>query len=184
MDITTEETPLQALIRELGLHMEATFIPRSCTDNAKATKLHEMKINWRVLVYRQNRHGAITTPYFEGIGHLPAPIRPRDLGHVTTDEYHAIVAGLETGKVRRSRGGFSVTALKPPTITDVLYCLVNDASAIDYPSFEEWAESMGYDADSRSAEATYRACVGTGLALLAMLGSDGLARLRDAFQDY
>jgi len=45
-----------------------------------------------------------------------------------------------------------------PTAFEVMYCLVSDASYADY-SYEEWAESIGYDVDSREAEKTYKACI-------------------------
>ncbi|MHC4429759.1 MAG: hypothetical protein ACYS0D_14330 [Planctomycetota bacterium] len=46
-----------------------------------------------------------------------------------------------------------------PTAADVLSCLVSDAASVEYEdSFEAWAESLGYDTDSRKAERTYKAC--------------------------
>jgi len=46
-----------------------------------------------------------------------------------------------------------------PTAADVLSCLVSDAVSVEQePDFEGWAESLGYDADSRKAERTYKAC--------------------------
>lgn len=45
-----------------------------------------------------------------------------------------------------------------PTVSDVLDSLASDASTVeDCSSFEEWAGEFGYDTDSRSAEATYKA---------------------------
>lgn len=47
----------------------------------------------------------------------------------------------------------------PPTAADVLSCLVSDAVSVEQePDFEGWAESLGYDSDSRKAERVYRAC--------------------------
>lgn len=46
-----------------------------------------------------------------------------------------------------------------PTALEVLECLVRDAAGYrDASSFEEWAEDLGYDTDSREAEKTYNAC--------------------------
>lgn len=46
-----------------------------------------------------------------------------------------------------------------PTAADVLSCLVSDAASVEYEgSFEGWAESLGYDPDSRKAERVYEAC--------------------------
>jgi hypothetical protein len=79
-----------------------------------------------------------------------------------------------------------VTGDKPivPDICDVVACLVSDASAIDCRSFEDWASDLGYDTDSRKAEATYRACLETGLALRASLGNAGFAKLQTACEGY
>lgn len=71
-----------------------------------------------------------------------------------------------------------------PDTLDVIYSLNSDADALNYASFEDWADSFGYDADSRSAEATYRACLEIGLKLRAALGGAGLERLNVIFQDY
>lgn len=45
-----------------------------------------------------------------------------------------------------------------PTVADVLSCLALDASVLKAMTFEDWASDLGYDTDSRQAEATYRAC--------------------------
>jgi hypothetical protein len=45
-----------------------------------------------------------------------------------------------------------------PTAFDVMCCLISDSSCAD-TSYEEWAESIGYDVDSREAEKTYKACI-------------------------
>lgn len=49
---------------------------------------------------------------------------------------------------------------KPPTMADVLSCLLSDASSADQP-FEDWAAYFGYDADSRKAEGIYKECLAT-----------------------
>lgn len=48
-----------------------------------------------------------------------------------------------------------------PKLEDVLYSLANDANELcapTPPTFEEWADAIGYDSDSRKAEKIYRAC--------------------------
>lgn len=44
-----------------------------------------------------------------------------------------------------------------PDLWAVLSCIIRDADCMDY-DFEEWAENLGYDPDSRKAEKTYKAC--------------------------
>lgn len=58
-----------------------------------------------------------------------------------------------------------------PTTADVIACLCLDASAGDQP-FEEWARDMGYDPDSRKAEATYKACYVNAAKIKRLLGDD------------
>jgi len=48
-------------------------------------------------------------------------------------------------------------AASDPTADDVVESLALDSFALSV-SFEEWCADYGYDTDSRSAEATYRAC--------------------------
>lgn len=181
MTDTTESTPLQDLIRELALHMDATFVPRSQTDNAATTKLHEMQIHWKVRIYRENRSADITTSYGMGIGHLPKAVKV-PVSHASADQFSATIKTLETGRYY-SRGG-QLSALPSPSIADVLYALVQDSEVMDYGSFEDWAANLGFDADSRKAESIYRACLDIGLKLRRMLSDAELTKLREAFQDY
>ena len=45
---------------------------------------------------------------------------------------------------------------KPPTIEDVMDCLVKDVEAVDQ-SFDDWCGEFGYDSDPRKAKRIYRA---------------------------
>lgn len=56
-----------------------------------------------------------------------------------------------------------------PTAADVLACVCSDARA-DEQSFEEWCSEYGYDADSRKAEQTYKACAAMGPRVRRFLG--------------
>lgn len=51
----------------------------------------------------------------------------------------------------------SFSKAKPPTIEDVLYCLLSDSDA-NSMSFSEWCDMFGYDNDSLKARKTYDAC--------------------------
>lgn len=56
---------------------------------------------------------------------------------------------------------------KPPTVQDVLGCLISDVT--DEP-FEEWAFNFGFDPDSRSAHQTYKAVLKQTARLKTFLG--------------
>lgn len=66
---------------------------------------------------------------------------------------------------------------KEPTAAEVLDCLALDADAFQADAFEEWAESLGYDTDSRKAHRIYMACRRTGERLLKFLGGDAYDEL-------
>lgn len=185
----------QAAIESLGLTMSATFVPYSRTKDAKSSpNLDDLSLNWTVTIFR-TQNGVlikiITTPYRAGIAHAPAYNDPKcriDMGRGGFSQwgFDRVRAECETGK---TNPGADVLHSVPhetikPNFANVLHCLVSDASAIDYPTFEQWAADMGCDPDSRKAEATYRDGLETGLKLGLALGGDGLRRIRDAFRDY
>lgn len=72
---------------------------------------------------------------------------------------------------------------KPPTTAEVLDCVRSDATTLGDDSetvrygFEEWAEELGYDPDSRRAERTYRAVVDQTERLRGLLGRGAYADL-------
>ena len=66
----------------------------------------------------------------------------------------------------------------------VVWSLLNDARAIDYACFEDWADDYGYDSDSRKAEKIYNDCLAIGLKLRAGLGENLMEKLRDTLLDY
>lgn len=152
--MTPELRPLQALIASLGLKMDAVFIPRSKTPNATETKLHKMQIHWSVKLTREGRNAELTSPYHQGIGHLPKALRPKDLGRVTKRHAERIEQALERGKYSSVGSTYGSKPLPPPAIADVLFCLA------------------------------YHTCLYIGLALRRLLTDVELAALREAFQDY
>lgn len=72
-----------------------------------------------------------------------------------------------------------------PRKNDVLYALLADGAAqFDDLTFEDWAAELGYDTDSRKAEAIYRQCCEIGQAFIRTIGRESIQTLRDEFQDY
>lgn len=60
-----------------------------------------------------------------------------------------------------------------PTAGDVMDCLCSDTASIENTSgFEDWAADLGYDPDSRRAEAIYEQCDEQAGELRAFLGDD------------
>lgn len=183
---TEEETRASdrfALIQKLGLEYSAEFIPFSKSRNAKEKR---PSLNWKVTIKRGNR--SLTTDYMQGYGHIPVIRLAKGNTSVTKDRYVRLVC--EMGRYSEQEVSFedlsfkTKTLLPKPELQDVLYSLVMDANALDYPNFEQWASDYGYEEDSRSAEKIYRACLSTGLELRALIGNDALEKLRDLYQDY
>lgn len=70
---------------------------------------------------------------------------------------------------------------KPPTAAGVLDCVLMDAEA-GVQTFEDFAADFGYDEDSRKAEAIWRACKDTALAVRVLFGPD-YQRVQEARQE-
>lgn len=65
-----------------------------------------------------------------------------------------------------------------PDVESVLYCLAADAQTVhNARSFEEWANDLGYDADSRKAEKIYNACRDEAFELMRWLGGEHYQQL-------
>lgn len=128
------------------------------------------------------RVAPLTTDYMQGIGHVPNYNALK--GPKTTlfnDEYLRSCA--ERGRCGNP-DGIARMPLPAPHAADVLHSLILDSDVLEYGSFEEWASSLGYDEDSRTAEKIYRACLEIALKLRQLLGDELIAKLRDALQEY
>lgn len=201
-DVETTETAgqrIERVARELGLTVEAVFVPFSRSRNAAEKS---PSLNWRVSLKIEPKAGGtrrtvLETDYSAGCGHCPAykgSVKAFGAPNSLMRD-GAIRAECETGRAVRvfdsanSPTGYAVRTLeggKPlmPESADVIASLVLDSDALDCAAFEEWAGNLGYDTDSRSAEKTYRACLEIALALRNGIGEAGLAKLREACQDY
>ena len=173
---------LVELIGNLELAVIPRFVPCSQSRNA-GEKMPSL--NWEVTVQCKGKD-LFTVDYNAGMGHAPSYKNWKGwLG--SARQHDAIVFECENGRPARVAPDGTVYAARQtilPDTIDVIYSLVSDAEAIEYPKFEDWAESFGYDVDSRKAEKVYRQCLEIGLAFRAALGDAGLKTLREAFQDY
>lgn len=204
MDTDTKIDPA-AVMAEMGLTVRSEFVPFSQSRNRNEVEdgrklklagvdgkegalvpMPRYSLNWRVTLIHNGRD-VITTDYSAGIGHIPDYRTPRVY---TVGHHEALVATVETGKNHFTPSGEPTSAFLGkrtelwPDAKDVVASLILDSDVIDFPTFEMWASELGYDADSRKAEATYRACLEIALKIRAAIGDAGMARLRDAFRDY
>lgn len=166
-----------AFYRVFDVAYSAQFVPQSQSRN-KGEK--NPSLNWTITVTRGRM--SITTDYTQGIGHMPGyqQMRRRTLDVAKQEETAA-----ETGKVIPLGTTWKPGKTIPvPSLDDVLYSLVMDASTIDCATYEEFASEYGYDEDSRKGEAIYRAGLEIGLRMRSMFGEEGLTRLRALFEGY
>lgn len=176
---------VNALAHSLGLDMRAVFVPFSQSRNAKPRNGQDkpwQSLNWRVTLTRNGRD-VLETDYSQGTAHTPAHNAPA----ATFDKWQrpqAIALEIETGKRAAAYSGAKPHATaKPipaPALADVLNSLALDSDVLEYASYEDWAASLGYDPDSRSGEATYRACLEIALKMRAAIGEPALTQLREA----
>jgi hypothetical protein len=165
------------------LSLSYEFVPFSRSRNAKEKS---PSLNW-VVTLKRGWRVVLSTDYSAGMAHCPA-YSAKGLGMQNCImRMDAVKRECETGHEGKEIGPFGIYHGKNPIKSDVcsvMYCLVSGAAALDAGGFEGWAADYGYDIDSRSAEATYRACLDTALKLRAGIGDDTLSALREALQDY
>jgi hypothetical protein len=164
---------LERVIKNLGLTIESTFVPWS--QSRRAGEKHP-SLNWKVRLLHNGKLVA-ETDYSAGCGHCPS----YQYGDNSVNHWEEVRRECETGKSNfKTVWGYSILL----DTTDVIYSLVMDSDALNYPTYEEWASEFGYDPDSRKGEAIYRQCLEIALKLRSAIGEDGLKRLNEASQDY
>lgn len=174
---------LKQCIERLGLSISSEFVPFSKSRKAE-TNLRSL--NWIITLVRNGRD-ILTTDYSAGIAHCPAYEASKTKWPMKPDLQRAIDVETETGKRAKTDFGGrpypSCDSIDPNPV-DVIYSLAMESDVIDYAGFEDWAESFGYDTDSRNAEKIYNACLVTALKLRAAIGETAMNALRAAASEY
>lgn len=174
---------LKAAIEQLGLTMSAAYIPWSRTQQASADpKLHysHRSFHWTVTLTRNNRN--MTCPYTMGSHYcIWFDLNGKKVegvpSRVVIAQERALIDLFETGKC-----GLHGKAT-PPDIVGVMYCLLQDASVLDFSCFEDWAGEYGYDLDSRQAEKVYKNCLEHALQLRQLLGEENIRKLNELYYE-
>lgn len=184
MNTQTSNT-LQDFIDSLGLEYAATFQPK---PQPRETVEHP-QLHWLVTLRKGKQ--VIQVPYSEGMGHVegykqfhktPFDKRMAEECYRKTCETGNLYRYNNHGEIWPSVLGHHVQP--PPKLVNVLWCLVQDASVLNYSSYEEWCPELGYDIDSRKGEESYRQCLRQSLALKNILGHDTLEKLTELYQYY
>jgi len=183
-DTLTPTERIDAAVAELGLTLEYKFVPFSQSRNR-----HEKhkSLNWLVTLKRGN--ASFSIDYSAGEAHCPSYKQLWNAKAFDKQQQKEFISrecehGFQFKYMTSTDHYYQTSKAILPTAADVIYSLSIESSVLDESSFEAWADSLGYDKDSRSAEATYRACLDTALKLRAMIGDTGLRLLQDACQDY
>lgn len=176
-----KQPTMQDRVAEFGLSMTAEQVP----ENPNQSKPKKDEKPWEAvhfLVKLTAPNGrTLTTYYSMGIGLLDRHIidnwKPgyADGGFISLKDFKVASSYYARRTLHNERIVKEVRArgLKTfkPEIEDVLNCLAMDASSVENArDFEDFANELGYDSDSRSAEKTYRICQEQARELESLLG--------------
>lgn len=176
--MTKQPERLTQALDALKITTTARFIPWSESRN-KDEKYPSL--NWAVDVYVDGRKILSDVDYMQGSGHCPAYQLPY---RNSIDGSALIRKECETGKEWSPGGITSRRPINPPATHEILYSLILDADVLNYPTFEDWAATFGYDPDSRSAEKIYQQCLALALQLRAGIGEPAFSQLLTETEDY
>lgn len=194
----------QKLIEDNKLSLEAVFVPLSQSRNKdKKNK----SLNWKVTLLK-GTYKILTTDYSKGIGHVPKYIQGGFKLAYDQKQYEQYLSKVtETGKaagtMKRDLQDYSkivkkefykwkpnsyayepIVPIDPPSVEEVLYNLVMDASVLESGGFEGWCFELGFNPDSISHHKIYQECVEIAIKLQGSLGAKLLSDLREAYNDY
>ena len=177
---------LTAYIENLGVAYQAQFVPMiQPQQTIKYPQLH-----WAITLTKGGH--TLTTSFMQGQAHILGYKTFHTTPYATRQANEMYRKTCETGILynhfsetfRWTRRSIGPKVQPPPSLLDILYCLIQDASVLDLASFESWAQEFGYDADSIKAEATYRTCLQQSLELKNLIGRQALEQLQQFYQDY
>ena len=170
------------ILADKGIRAEFTFIPFSKSKNRDS---EDLSLNWSVKVFYKDRE-ILETTLFQGVAHAPVYKQKSKIDKFLYN--NALKKQCESGKEVRFlyKWDFvsTTTNIPTPNVADLIYCLLSDAEAINYPTYECWASEYGYDEDSRKGFDIYHQCLTIGLKLRSGFGESLLNELNDLFVDF
>lgn len=168
-----KKSEIKAVLETLKLDVKFQFVPFSQSRNAKEKNL---SLNYKATILHNGKE-LFTTDYFQGYAHCPSYKQ----GKLSIDENNKIKSECETGK---NANIYAKEINIMPNIIDFFYCISSDCDVLNYSDFEDFADNMGYDKDSRQAEKIYNECIKQALKLKNAIGEKGLSQLVESYQDY
>lgn len=169
-----------------SIEMTAKYIPTPFNPNEKDWDKGGC-LKWSITLERNGFK--MIVPYRQGYGHIVNyPNRWNSSMTIYEAEMLERLCNGKAGKsgeVRYVRDGEKFIKIVPPTLEDVLYCLVSDSDCLDALNFEEWASELGFNPDSRKDFAIWEECLNQSRLFRRLVGNDtALELLREHFQDY
>lgn len=184
LDHKQAESNLSAAMVEHKISIKSRFVPQSLSRNSTETR---PTLNWKITV-EVNGRAILETDYSAGIGHIPG-YRFNMRERVGVRDFIREIC--ETGRYP-SGYGFAIgrgdsgvkrwSGILPVDEVTAFSCLLMDSDVLDYSNFQEWAENMGFDSDSRKAESMYRDCLNIALTLRSALGEKSCMKMRECAQ--
>ena len=172
-----EKEKIQETLEELGITVKTSFA------GARQDRPDHICYNVSVIIADQ----VYNTIYSQGIGHIPDYQKKYGLSYFRANksirQHEEEQLAITKGRHFKGESDLQVK-LPDPSPVDIIYSISLDADAINYQSFEDFADCMGYDQDSRQAEKVYNACLKAGLFLRNTIGDPGIEQLQEAYQDY
>lgn len=180
---------LDVEIERLEFDYLAEFVPQNVSRHRDEK---EPTLNWKITLRRRAVHGVVfMCDYMQGIGSVPGWPMGLSMRNRSVDEDNmlklfkrAAIDGKYPHRYHVNAAFYTMRELPKPELRDILYSLVADSDVLETSGFEDWASNLGYDTDSRKAEATYRDCIDYALRFKALVGQENLDKLRDLFQGY
>lgn len=177
MAVSQTTLEMNATVKIYGLDVKFTFVPFSKSRNKNQKN---KSINWKAAIFYNGKEILSDLDYMQGIGYLPFNVS----GRRTLDLNQRIESAIEHGAFFRENSNIFTIKLQPPQIADFMHCFLMDCDAINCPDFEDWADSVGYDRDSRAAEKIYNEATKNGLKFRACIGNKEFEQLIELFQNY
>lgn len=186
---------LESIAARLGIALEIAFVPFSQSrhkgdvweagNGQWKAGLPRHCFNWRV-TWKRNGREFLSHDYSSGVA--ISPNYGKKVPHMwngSARDWPYRLAEFETESGFAARGFtmgsvLSADRKRPilPKIGDVIHSVITDSSVLDAGGFDSWAQDLGFDPDSRKAEAIYRECMETATKLQSAIGPAAMAELR------
>lgn len=155
---------LADFIKDTGITMTATPVPEN--PNMEPCDPKAERVHFHIVMEHDGR--SCMTYFTVGIGMVERWALDSPTRHNRPSKNRAAAKGRMTfpngnlcrGSISWEEGMEIAKEIYRPELEDVLSCIAGDAIDIERsPRFEDWADEIGFDSDSRKAERTFNVCV-------------------------